>query len=105
WQRQAAASAKAGNVITAYPPTAEYTASRRAHDLTRTTYNILFTLALPFIILRLLWRAIKAPAYARRWAERFGFVSLTTEQAQNSGRWLWIHAVSVGESIAAAPLV
>lgn len=88
------------------PPRRQSTRPLAEHTiLTRTTYNILFTLALPFIILRLLWRAIKAPAYARRWAERFGFVSLTTEQAQNSGRWLWIHAVSVGESIAAAPLV
>jgi len=73
--------------------------------LTRTTYNILFTLALPFIVIRLLWRAIKAPAYARRWAERFGFVTLTAEQNAHRGRWLWIHAVSVGESIAAAPLI
>ena len=73
--------------------------------MNRTTYNILFTLALPFIILRLLWRAIRAPAYARRWAERFGWVTLSAEQDRNKGRWLWIHAVSVGEAIAAAPLV
>jgi len=74
-------------------------------NLNRTTYNILFTLILPLIILRLLWRAIRAPAYARRWAERFGFVTLTAQEQVVRGQWLWIHAVSVGESIAAAPLI
>ena len=97
--KRAATSTKAGNVITVGPSAAEH------RILTRTTYNILFTLALPFIVLRLLWRALKAPAYARRWAERFGFIRLTAEQRANRGRWLWVHAVSVGESIAAAPLI
>jgi len=69
--------------------------------LTRTTYNILFTLILPIIVLRLLWRAIKAPAYARRWAERFGCVKAPS----GAQPYVWIHAVSVGESIAAAPLI
>ena len=73
--------------------------------LNRTTYNILFTLVLPLIILRLLWRAVRAPAYARRWAERFGFVNLTPGQSACAGQWLWVHAVSVGESIAAAPMI
>lgn len=71
----------------------------------RFTYNLLFTLALPLILLRLLWRALKAPAYARRWAERFGLVRLSAAQQAHRGQWLWVHAVSVGESIAAAPLI
>ena len=73
--------------------------------MNRLTYNLLFTLILPLIVLRLLWRAIKAPAYARRWAERFGLLRLTPEQQARRGTWLWVHAVSVGESIAAAPLI
>jgi 3-deoxy-D-manno-octulosonic-acid transferase len=39
----------------------------------RTLYTGLFYFLLPFILLRLLWCAMAAPAYAKRWAERFGF--------------------------------
>ena len=36
----------------------------------RVIYTLFFYLLLPIVLLRLLWRAIAAPAYARRWAER-----------------------------------
>lgn len=73
--------------------------------LNRLTYNILFTLILPLIIVRLLWRSVRSPAYSRRWAERFGLAKLDAAQRGQQGRWLWVHAVSVGEAIAAAPLI
>jgi len=69
----------------------------------RFIYSLVFYLMLPVILLRLLWRAWAAPAYARRWAERFGFVPAITSIP---GRKLvWLHTVSVGEFIAALPLV
>ena len=70
----------------------------------RTIYSFLFTLALPLIWLRLLWRSRKAPAYRSRIAERFGRVRLP-EDFDPAGQTIWLHAVSVGETMAAAPLV
>lgn len=67
----------------------------------RLFYTFIFYLLLPFILLRLLWRAIAAPAYAKRWAERFGFVpALSTHK-----KVVWLHTVSVGEFLAALPLI
>lgn len=67
----------------------------------RTLYTGLFYFLLPFILLRLLWRAMAAPAYAKRWAERFGFFSpLVTNK-----KVVWLHTVSVGEFLAALPLI
>mgnify|MGYP003624224345 FL=1 len=67
--------------------------------MTRTLYSIFFTLCIPLILLRLIYRAWRAPAYARRWSERF---ALGGDVRQGG---IWVHAVSVGESIAAAPMV
>lgn len=77
----------------------------KTRPVNRFAYNLLFTLILPLIVLRLLWRALKAPAYARRWAERCGLVRLSPAQKAQRGQWLWVHAVSVGETLAAAPLI
>lgn len=54
---------------------------------------------MPLVLLRLCYRALRAPAYRSRIAERFGFSSV-----QQSG-CIWVHAVSVGETIAAVPLI
>lgn len=67
----------------------------------RLIYTCVFYLAVPFILLRLLWRAFAAPAYAKRWSERFAFFKpLTTDK-----KVIWFHTVSVGEFIAALPLI
>lgn len=50
-------------------------------------------------MLRLLWRSRKMPDYRKRVSERFGFYP---KQLQES---IWVHAVSVGETIAAIPLI
>ncbi|MDP1708715.1 MAG: lipid IV(A) 3-deoxy-D-manno-octulosonic acid transferase [Gammaproteobacteria bacterium] len=67
----------------------------------RHTYTLLLYLLLPLVLLRLVWRGLRAPAYWRRWPERFGFVPL----APTANPVIWLHAVSVGEVQAAAPLV
>ncbi|MCC6076410.1 lipid IV(A) 3-deoxy-D-manno-octulosonic acid transferase [Pseudomonas sp. GCM10022188] len=68
--------------------------------MNRHFYTLLFHLALPLIALRLYLRGRQAPAYRRRVAERFSF----SLPALKPGG-IWVHAVSVGESIAAAPLI
>jgi 3-deoxy-D-manno-octulosonic-acid transferase len=65
----------------------------------RYLYSFLLYLALPFLFLRLLWRSRRAPDYRKRWAERLGFCPHSLDKC------IWVHAVSVGESIAAIPLI
>jgi len=69
--------------------------------LARLLYTLLIYLCLPLILLRLIWRGSRAPAYRRRWGERFGFVASLADSRQV----IWVHSVSVGETIAAAPMV
>jgi 3-deoxy-D-manno-octulosonic-acid transferase len=64
-------------------------------------YTFIFYLSLPFIFLRLLWRSIKAPHYRQRCLERLGFVSVVPDGSP----CVWLHTVSVGETIAAKPLI
>ncbi|HET8882594.1 MAG TPA: lipid IV(A) 3-deoxy-D-manno-octulosonic acid transferase [Solimonas sp.] len=66
----------------------------------RALYTVLLYLATPFVLLRLLWRSRELAAYRRRWRERFGFVRTPPQPVA-----VWVHAVSVGETLAAAPLV
>ncbi len=61
-------------------------------------YGLVWGLALPFAFLRLLWRSRRNPAYRQHWGERLGLGAAPAAD-------LWIHAVSVGEARAAAPLV
>lgn len=66
----------------------------------RYLYTILLYLATPFLVLRLYWRSRKNPGYRHRWLERFGFIPVISKK-----KCIWIHAVSLGESIAAKPLI
>lgn len=66
----------------------------------KTLYSVLFYALIPFIVLRLLWRSIKAPDYRRRWGERFGCYNKPFPQGV-----IWFHTVSVGEAEALFPLV
>jgi 3-deoxy-D-manno-octulosonic-acid transferase len=66
----------------------------------RLLYSALFYIAVPFALLRLLWRSRKEPLYRASIGERFGFCSRIADEGL-----IWIHAVSAGETNAAAPLV
>ncbi|MEH6358280.1 MAG: lipid IV(A) 3-deoxy-D-manno-octulosonic acid transferase [Pseudomonadales bacterium] len=68
--------------------------------MNRFGYTLLYYFLLPVVFARLLLRARKAPLYRKRWGERLGFF-----KAPSQTQGLWLHSVSVGETIASAPLV
>ncbi len=63
-------------------------------------YTIIFYLLLPFILLRLWIKNRKIPNGLQFWHERLG---LSLRPFSPGG--IWVHAVSVGESMAAIPLI
>jgi 3-deoxy-D-manno-octulosonic-acid transferase len=63
-------------------------------------YRLLLTLIVPLALLRLWWRGRKQPGYRQHIAERFGYLSIPA-----GGPIIWLHAVSVGETRAAEPLI
>ena len=68
--------------------------------MTHALYRLLMWLLVPWALVRLALRARRQPAYLTNVAERFGFY---TQQATRP--IIWIHAVSVGETRAAEPLI
>ena len=69
-------------------------------DFKNRLYSIATFLLTPVVLFRLASRGIKAPAYFRRWKERFGIFP-----NPNFKKSILIHAVSVGEVNAAIPLI
>ncbi|MGL4473571.1 MAG: lipid IV(A) 3-deoxy-D-manno-octulosonic acid transferase [Shewanella sp.] len=66
--------------------------------MNRTLYSILVTLLTPLLVVYLLLRSRKDPSYRLRWGERFGVTRLLPSQ-------VLIHSVSMGETLAAVPLI
>jgi 3-deoxy-D-manno-octulosonic-acid transferase len=65
-------------------------------------YSAGWLLAAPLAALHLLWRSLAQPEYRRHWSERF----FGRGSRPPGGRPLiWVHAVSVGETRAAQPLI
>ena len=73
------------------------------NDMAQKLYTLLLYLAAPLIGLRLLLRARRQRDYLRHPGERVGWYSKPRRSV--GGETLWLHAVSVGEMQAAAPLV
>lgn len=73
--------------------------------LARTLYTFALWLLLPWALLHLLLRSRKQPEYLQHWRERFGRYAGRSELQRVLGPLIWIHAVSVGETRAAQPLV
>jgi 3-deoxy-D-manno-octulosonic-acid transferase len=65
----------------------------------RVIYTWLIRLAVPFVFAVVLWRGVRDRSYWQGLAERFGFVRPLPSPS------IWLHAVSLGEMSAAAPLV
>lgn len=75
--------------------------------LSRLVYMAVGILLVPVLMAYLWWRGRRAPAYRAHWAERFwGPDTRARSRAfESTGPVLWLHAVSVGETQAAVPLL
>jgi len=69
--------------------------------MNRFLYSLLWWLALPLVLGRLWWRGRKEPGYRQHIGERLGFYGARLPER----RTFMVHAVSVGETRAAEPLV
>ena len=63
-------------------------------------YSLAMSLLLPTTLYHLVWRGLRQKEYLQRWDERFAFYP-----GYETAPCLWLHAVSVGEVNAAAPLI
>ena len=86
--------------------------------MARFLYNLLLHLALPLIVVRLWWRGQREAGYRHAWAQRFGGYAKESRRGRglaggaaagatgnHAKPLIWLHAVSLGETNAAQPLV
>lgn len=83
--------------------------------LARSLYILAGVMLIPALAVHLIWRGLRQPAYWTHWSERF--LGLAIPRDPHDGvtghafaddpncKVLWIHAVSVGETRAAAPMI
>lgn len=72
-------------------------------------YDLAWRLALPAVFARLWWRGHREPPYRSGWAQRLGHWPETAGRVvprpDGDAPLVWLHAVSLGETRAAAPLI
>jgi 3-deoxy-D-manno-octulosonic-acid transferase len=71
----------------------------------RLFYSLMWWLAMPLVLARLWLRGRKEPGYRQHWGERLGFYGAAGPTFSAAAPVLWVHAVSVGETRAAEPLI
>jgi 3-deoxy-D-manno-octulosonic-acid transferase len=69
--------------------------------MARPIYTLMVLLLLPWAVIHLLWRSRRQPEYLKHWGERFARYGTPPSDVPT----IWLHAVSVGETRAAQPLV
>ena len=73
--------------------------------IARTLYSLLAWAAQPLLKRKLRRRAQAEPGYAEAVPERFGYYHPDNLGRDGAGQWVWVHAVSLGETRAAALLL
>jgi 3-deoxy-D-manno-octulosonic-acid transferase len=71
--------------------------------LIRGLYSLVLRLLTPAYLARLWWKGRKEPVYRKRIGERLGYYAHKPRRGR--GGVVWIHAVSLGETKAAGPLI
>lgn len=69
--------------------------------MARFFYTLTHYVLLPFLLIRIVVRERQSPGYGQRWWQRLGWAPMFA----GGEAPIWLHAVSVGETIAAKPLV
>ena len=64
-------------------------------------YSLVLHLAFPVTLYHLIWRGMRQREYLQRWLERYAWL----EDRLDLRDTIWVHAVSVGEVLAAKPLI
>jgi 3-deoxy-D-manno-octulosonic-acid transferase len=71
----------------------------------RVLYTIAGIALLPIALLRVWWRGLAEPGYRVAWRERLGHASTVMRGRHAASPLIWVHAVSLGETHAAKPLI
>lgn len=78
---------------------------RAVERVLRGLYSAALYLLVPITVYHLIWRGFRQREYFLRWNERYAVYADTLSAGRPQATTVWVHAVSVGEVNAAAPLV